>query len=284
MNKWMMALSMACLLALGSVAQAPLRVMSFNIRFDNPRDSPNHWQARRDKLASQVRYHQTDLLGVQEALHGQVTDLQQLLPGFGFVGVGRDDGRTQGEYSGIFYRQDRLEVLRSASFWLSLSPEVPGSKSWDAAITRLVTWAQFKDRRTGRVFFHFNTHFDHIGQEARRQSARLLLQQVQQLAGTTPVIVTGDFNAKPTDEPIRILLEAANPQRLTDSYQLSATGHYGPLGTFNAFSPRERDEAPIDYIFVKGPWQVLDHATLSQTWGGLFASDHFAVLATLQLP
>jgi endonuclease/exonuclease/phosphatase family metal-dependent hydrolase len=284
MKKRMMALSMACLLTLVSMAQTPLRVMSFNIRFDNPKDSPNHWQARREKLASQVRYHHTDLLGVQEALHGQVQDLQQLLPGFGFVGVGRDDGQTKGEYSGIFYKTERLELLQSATFWLSLTPEVPGSKSWDAAITRLVTWARFKDKKTGKIFFHFNTHFDHIGQEARRQSARLLLQQVQQLAGSKPVIVTGDFNAKPTDEPIRILLEAANPQRLTDTYQLSATGHYGPMGTFNAFSNRERDEVPIDYIFVKGPWRVQDHATLSQTWGGLFASDHFAVLATVLLP
>jgi endonuclease/exonuclease/phosphatase family metal-dependent hydrolase len=266
-----------------SLAQS-LRVMSFNIRYDNPRDSPNHWQARKEKVASQILFHEADIVGVQEALHRQVQYLREALPGYGFAGVGRDDGKESGEYSGIFYKLGRLELLESRTFWLSLTPEVPGSKGWDAAITRIVTWAKFRDKQSGRHFYHFNTHFDHMGQEARRQSARLLLQKVQDIAGKVPALVTGDFNARPSDEPIQIITDQGNPLRLTDSKGLSASGHYGPSGTFNAFGPREQDDNPIDYIFVRGKWTVKQHATLSQTWGGLFASDHFAVLAVLALP
>jgi endonuclease/exonuclease/phosphatase family metal-dependent hydrolase len=262
-------------------AQKPLQVITFNIRFDNPKDSPNHWLARRDKVASQILFHEADMVGVQEALHNQAQDLNGLLPGFAFTGVGRDDGKEKGEYAGIFYRQSRLQLLASSTFWLSLTPEVPGSKSWDASITRIVSWAKFKDKATGKLFYHFNTHFDHMGQEARRQSARLLLQKVQEIAGKTPALVTGDFNAKPTDEPIQAITNANDPLRLFDAKQASRSGHYGPEGTFNAFGPKELDNAPIDYIFTRGNWQVLKHATLSQTWQGRFASDHFAVMATL---
>jgi endonuclease/exonuclease/phosphatase family metal-dependent hydrolase len=250
-------------------AQQPLHVMTFNIRLNVASDSLNAWSYRKDKLASQVLFHQAELLGVQEALHDQMMDLGERLPQFKFVGVGRDDGKTKGEYSAIFYDTTRLLVLQSNTFWLSLTPEVPGSKSWDAAITRIVTWAKFKDRKTKKILYAFNTHFDHMGKVARKESALLLLQKIKEIAGTTPAVITGDFNAKPTDEPIR--------------EELSATPHYGPTGTFNGFRSKETDDLPIDYIFIKGKWKVLNHATISQTWEGRFASDHFSVLAELVL-
>jgi len=261
-----------------------ISVMSFNIRYDNPADSPNHWLARKDHLASQILFHDATIVGVQEALDHQVKQLQQLLPGYAFFGVGRDDGKTKGEYSGIYYQKNVLELLEQHTFWLSLTPEVAGSKSWDAAITRVVTWGRFRHRKSGKICYHFNTHFDHIGKEARRNSAQLLVEKIAQIAGNNNVVVTGDFNAHPQDEPMQVILDKASPIHLTDSKSISQAPHYGPGGTFNAFQTSEKDKEPIDYILLKGNWQVLKHATISQSWEGRFASDHFAVLALLRLP
>src|SRR5829696_8070475 len=167
----------AVLLTLSSIAQ-DLNVMTFNIRLNIALDSLNAWPYRKDKVASQVLFHDVQLLGVQEALHDQVMDLKERLPNFKYAGGGRDDGKEKGEYSAIFYDTTRLQVLQSQTFWLSLTPEVPGSKSWDAAITRIVTWGKMRDKKTNKVFFAFNTHFDHMGKEARRESAKLLLKRV----------------------------------------------------------------------------------------------------------
>jgi endonuclease/exonuclease/phosphatase family metal-dependent hydrolase len=261
-----------------------LNVMTFNIRLNTASDSLNAWPYRKDKVASEVLFHRVHLLGVQEALHDQMQDLQERLPLYRSVGGGRDDGKTNGEYSAIFFDTSRLQLLQSRMFWLSETPEVPGSRGWDAAITRIVTWAKFKDKKTGKQFFAFNTHFDHIGEVARRESAKLVLKRVQEIAGNSPVVFTGDFNSRPSDEPIRVILDTANPLHLEDSKEKSLAPHYGPTGTFNAFQARERDNDPIDYIFVKGKWRVLSHATISESWNGRFASDHFAVMASLLLP
>lgn len=274
-------LFLACAIGMALAAQ-DLHVMSFNIRYNTASDSLNAWPYRKDKLASQVLFHDVDLLGVQEALHGQMQDLKQLLPGYKYVGVGRNDGHTRGEYSAIFYDTTRLKVLDSATFWLSLTPDVPGSKSWDAAITRIVTWARFRDKKTKKVFYAFNTHFDHLGKIARLESARLLIKKIDTIAGKHAVVVTGDFNAGPGEEPIKAILDQSNPLHLLDSKNLSESGHYGPEGSFNGFGPMERDDQPIDYIFLKGNWKVLKHATIAQSWQGRFASDHFSQLAVLR--
>lgn len=264
-------------------AQSALRVMTFNIRLNTSSDSLNAWPYRKDKVASQIVFHKIELLGVQEALHDQMMDLQQRLPQFKYTGGGRDDGKTKGEYSAIFYDTTKLQLLSSGMFWLSETPAVAGSKGWDAAITRIVTWAKFKDRKTKKIFFAFNTHFDHMGKIARRESAKLVLQKVKEIAGTTPAVITGDFNAEPGDEPIQVIVDKNNPLRLTDSKELSQKAHYGPTGTFTGFQSKERNDQPIDYIFLKGNWKVLTHATISQTWMGRFASDHFSVMAELLL-
>jgi endonuclease/exonuclease/phosphatase family metal-dependent hydrolase len=264
-------------------AQSPLRVMTFNIRLNTSSDSLNAWPYRKDKVASQILFHKIELLGVQEALHDQMLDLQQRLPQFKYTGGGRDDGKTKGEYSAIFYDTTKLQLLSASMFWLSETPTVAGSKGWDAAITRIVTWAKFKDKRSKKIFFAFNTHFDHMGKVARRESAKLVLQKVKEIAGSTPAVITGDFNAEPSDEPIQVIVDKNNPLRLTNSKELSQTPHYGPTGTFTGFQSKERNDQPIDYIFLKGNWKVLTHATISQIWGGRFASDHFSVIAELQL-
>jgi endonuclease/exonuclease/phosphatase family metal-dependent hydrolase len=265
------------------VAQKTLNVLTFNIRFDNPKDAPNDWPNRKDKVTSQILFHEADIIGIQEALHGQLLDMEKGMPGYKYTGIGRDDGKQKGEYSCIFYNTNRLELLASETFWLSETPTVAGSKSWDAAITRIVTWTRFKDKHTKRVFYHFNTHFDHMGKIARRESAAMLLRAVDSIAGKTPAVITGDFNAQPQDEPILVIMDAANPLKLTDSKAISATGHYGPVGTFNGFGHKEQADQPIDYIFLKGNWQVQQHATLSQTWVGRFSSDHFPVFTRLML-
>ena len=150
----------ALLVSAGIQAQA-LNVMTFNIRYNTAADSANAWPFRKDKAASQILFHEVQLLGVQEALYEQIQDLQQRLVQFKYVGVGRDDGKQKGEFSAIFYDTTRLQLIASETFWLSEQPTVPGSKSWDAAITRIVTWARFRDRKTKKAFFAFNTHFDH---------------------------------------------------------------------------------------------------------------------------
>jgi endonuclease/exonuclease/phosphatase family metal-dependent hydrolase len=272
-----------CLGATTAIAQPSIKVCSFNIRFNNPKDAPNDWPNRKDKVSSQLLFHEADIIGVQEALHGQLQDMLADMPGYRYTGVGRDDGQQAGEYSCIFYNTQKFELLASQTFWLSLTPTVPGSKSWDAAITRIVTWARFKEKKSGRRFMVFNTHFDHVGKEARRQSAHLLLRAVDSLRGGLPAIVTGDFNAAPTDEPMQVLTQPDNPLALLYAKNLSKRGHYGPVGTFNGFGPKEQSDQPIDHILLKGKWVVEQHATLSQTWQGRFASDHFAVFAVVKL-
>ena len=270
------------LLTAPAIAQE-LNVMTFNIRLNTVADSMNAWPYRKDKVASQILFHEAHIIGVQEALHEQMTDLQQRLRQYKYRGVGRDDGKEKGEYSAIFYDTTRLQALQSKTFWLSETPEVAGSKSWDAAITRIVTWIKFRDKKTKKIFFAFNTHFDHIGKTARRESSKILLQKVKDIAGSMPSVITGDFNATPADEPVQVILDRSNPLHFVDSKEVSLKPHYGPSGTFNAFQEKERDDQPIDYIFLKGKWKVLNHATISQTWQGRFASDHFSVLAIVQL-
>ena len=168
-------------------AMTPLRVISYNVRFNNPGDGINAWPERRDRVAALLRFHEADLIGVQEALAGQLDDLDAALPGHAWLGVGRDDGATTGEYTAIFYRTDRLELLDEGTFWLSPTPSVPGSVGWDAAITRIATWARFRDLRTGTAFVHLNTHFDHVGAEARTESARLIVDWLGGVDPATPV-------------------------------------------------------------------------------------------------
>ncbi|RPE14061.1 endonuclease/exonuclease/phosphatase family protein [Chitinophaga lutea] len=285
MKKTASALLLCLISALTTFAQdKTLTVMTFNIRYNTPRDSVNAWPNRKDKVASQILFHQPQVLGVQEALWDQMDDLAKALPGYKFIGVGRDDGDKKGEFSAIFYDAARLTLLDQRTFWLSETPETVGSKGWDAAICRIVTYGRFRDNKTKKEFYHFNTHFDHIGKVARRESAKLLLKKVQEIAGKTPVVITGDFNATPTDEPIQVIVNQQDPQRLTDAKAISKTPHYGPNSTFNSFRAHDIGNEPIDYIFLKGNWGVNKHATISQTWKGLFASDHFSVVAELRFP
>jgi endonuclease/exonuclease/phosphatase family metal-dependent hydrolase len=219
---------------------------------------------------------------VQEALHNQLQDFTAGLKYLKYAGVGRIDGKNKGEYAAILYDTTRLQLLQTETFWLAEQTNVPGQKGWDAAYERVVTWAKFRDRKTRKTFYHFNTHFDHIGKVARRESAKLLLQKVKEIAGNTYCIITGDFNAMPEDEPIQVLTNANHADKFIDAKDVSEEMHYGPTGTFNAFKEKEQSQQPIDYIFIKSKIQVLQHATFSQSWDGRFSSDHFPVFAVLR--
>ncbi|MFC1551891.1 endonuclease/exonuclease/phosphatase family protein [Candidatus Latescibacterota bacterium] len=265
----------------------PLRVMTFNIRYNTPNDGENAWPNRKDMAAGMILFHNADIVGIQEGLRGQVDDLAERLPGYGWIGIGRDDGKNAGEFMAVFYRRDRLELLDQSTFWLSETPEKPGI-GWDAACNRVVTWGRFKDVRTGEKFYHFNTHFDHRGQIARRESAKLLIEAISEIAGSEPLAVTGDFNARPGSEPIGIItqgmpgISGSAEKKLTDSGSVSLHGHHGPSGTWTGFkSAGSPGDEPIDYIFIKNGVRVLRHGTLSDSFDGRFPTDHMPVLAEI---
>jgi endonuclease/exonuclease/phosphatase family metal-dependent hydrolase len=280
MNKIIFFVLFSCLAVTVKVQQS-VTAMTFNIRLNLASDSLNAWPYRKDKVAAQIIFHHADIIGVQEALYEQMTDLQTALMDYSYVGVSRDDGKTKGEFSAIFYNRKRLSIIKTATFWLSQLPQTPGSMGWDAACPRVVTWANMKDKKTGKSFFIFNTHFDHIGKMARKNSALLLLQAVDSIAGKQQAIVMGDFNASILDEPIQLITNTKDQLHLTDTKDISAIAHYGPTGTFNGFEAKEKSDLAIDHIFFNRNVQVRRHATISESWMGRFASDHFAVLAEI---
>lgn len=256
-----------------------VRVMSFNIRYNNAADGENAWPKRRDWVAEIIREQKVDILGVQESQHGQVDDLEERLPEYAWYGAGRDDGKQAGEYVPLFWKKDRFEAVAKGLFWLSTTPDKPGSKSWDTAITRMVTWAKLKDKVSGKTLFVANTHFDHRGVEARKESAKLLLEQLPKLAGDLPVILTGDFNCLPTSDPYAVLIgkQGQPAWRLEDTRVASKNKPEGPNSTWNGFKRIVPDQQ-IDFIFTRG-LDTESHAILETVKDGKFASDHLPVLA-----
>jgi endonuclease/exonuclease/phosphatase family metal-dependent hydrolase len=268
----------------GRADAAAVRVMTFNIRYDNPDDGVDAWPNRRDRVAGLIRFHGADAVGVQEAEAHQLVELDARLPGFARVGVGRTDGREEGEFSAILYRTARLDMLASGTFWLSPTPEVVGSKGWDAAIERVATWARFRDRATGCTYVHLNTHFDHMGERAREESARLVRQRLATLAAGLPVVVTGDLNVAPTTAAYRIFTRdtiAGAFAPLADAFATTRTPHYGPTATWTAFKAIEPGQR-IDYVLVSPGVAVHAHGILSDRWDDRFPSDHLPVLAVVE--
>ena len=270
--------------ALPPTEEGALRVMSFNIRYDNSGDGDDRWAKRRDAVAATIARHKVDVAGLQEALSQQIDDLAERLPDYAWYGVGRDDGEQRGEFVPIFYRKDRFELLSKGQFWLSESPETPGSRSWDAAITRLVTWVELRDKARDVTFFAFNTHFDHLGNRARLHSAELVRERIPMIAGEVPAVLTGDLNCVAKSAPYRALTEAAGDgdgdvrPTLLDARKVCLTDPVGPDSTWNAFREIEPGRT-IDYVFVTAGWKVALHAVLDERAGGRFVSDHLPVLA-----
>ena len=250
-----------------------LTVLSYNIRYDNPNDGENQWKYRKERVANYIKEISPDIIGMQEVLEPQLVFLDVSLKEFSYVGVGREDGKTKGEYSPILYNSNRLTLLQTDTFWLSETPTVI-SVGWDAALERICTYAQFKHKETGQKFWVFNTHFDHIGELARIQSAKLIHQKIKMLnTNNFPVIITGDFNLTPDTAPIKIFQNA-----YVDVMQKTPT-NANNYGTFTGFDKLSNGKERIDYIFQKGLKTLKStHIWLKTTSGG-WASDHHPVQA-----
>ncbi|PWN07681.1 endonuclease/exonuclease/phosphatase family protein [Rhodohalobacter mucosus] len=259
-----------------------VRIMSYNIRFDNPDDGINSWPNRSHHVSHLIEEkYRPDLIGVQEALVHQLEELQDALENYFWVGAGRSDGNRGGEFSPIFYNSNKFGLLQTNTFWLSETPDIPGSLSWDAAITRVVTWARFKEKTTGREFILFNTHFDHMGTESRKESAALLLNEAKRISGGIPFVITGDLNITEESDVYEIL---KNDPAVKDARYASNTGHQGPTASFNNWMELREPESRIDYIFVKSDIEVLRHQIADDRYNDRFPSDHLPVIADIHLP
>ena len=265
-------------LALGAVAQENIELITYNIRMNTSGDGEHAWPYRKNDVAALFRFHRADIFCVQEALPDQMDDLAAAFPDFTYEGVGRDDGKRLGEFSAVFYNHERFNKLKGGTFWLS---ETPGECSfgWDAACRRVCSWVQLEDLESGGVLYVFNTHFDHRGEVARRESANLILDEIDEITqGNKAVVLCGDFNLPPSSEPIALIQE-----NLQDAFQVSERPPYGSVATYHGFTydnpPRER----IDYVFVSEDIKVLRYGGLTDSRDRSFFSDHLPVLVTLQL-
>ncbi len=261
----------------------PTKVMSFNIRYGTANDGDNHWDKRKEFLLKTIQAFQPDLLGTQETLGFQRDFLRESLAGYGWLGVGRDDGKESGEMMALYYRLDRYDLLESGHFWLSESPETAGSKSWDAALPRMASWVRLQDKSNSRRILFINTHFDHKGKEARLQSAKLLRKKAHELKKDAWVIITGDFNAGAKSDPYQALF-ATDTQSITlrDTYRVQPQVPQGPEGTFSNFRENQTQGERIDWIAVSEEWKVELSKIDRVAREGRTPSDHFPVEAILQ--
>jgi len=258
------------------------RVMSYNIRYagDEKIDGENAWSKRKEQVSTMIRFHKADIIGLQEALKLQIDDLVQLLPYFEFAGAGRDDGKNKGEFSVILYNKNKFDELDNGTFWLSETPGVP-SKGWDAAFPRICSWIKLKQKITGKVFFIFNTHLDHISQGARTNGSGLIIDSIIAKGSGYPVILTGDFNYRQSEDGYKKITGGDSPMK--DAQFVSKNGHYGSDVTFNNFGKELTPGNKIDYIFVNDKISVIEHGVISEMINKMYPSDHMPVVAEVEI-
>lgn len=263
-------------------AQAPVRVLSYNIRYGTANDGAHAWPNRREAVTGLIRDHAPHLIGFQEALRFQLDELAGRLPGYREIGVGRDDGRTRGEYAAIWVDTLRFAVVDQGTFWFSDTPAIPGSKHWGNNVTRISTWVRLADRLTGDTLRFYNNHWDHESQPSREKSAAMLLGRIA--ADASPrdlLLVTGDFNADETNAASRAML-ADRRVPLRDAYRVIAPAAT-VVGTFNGFKG-DSTQGKIDFVLAGPAWRILDAGIDRRRVGALWPSDHFAVWATIARP
>lgn len=253
-----------------------LKVMTYNIRYSNGSDGVNSWNKRKEKLADLIKKSDPDVLGVEEALHCQMKDLTKMLKDYTYVGVGRDDGKEKGEYAAIFYKKSRLKVLKSGSFWLSETPEVPGSMGWDAVCPRMATWAEFEDVNTNQQFLLLTSHLDHVGTQARLQSMFKLKGWFSAYPSKKPAILCGDFNFNPTEEPYEAFF--SHEENWKDARPAN-----NKQGTFCGFEKGKTDCTIIDYVFLTNEWKAESFEVPQDNNGTYYPSDHLPVVVTVSL-
>ncbi|HYG03381.1 MAG TPA: endonuclease/exonuclease/phosphatase family protein [Chryseosolibacter sp.] len=248
--------------------------MTYNIRYDNPEDGPNAWSIRKAKVFDIIKENDPDILGVQEALYHQVKELTAARDNMQYVGVGRDDGRINGEFSPIIFKKERFDLQEQGTFWLSETPDIPGSIGWDAQITRVATWALLIDKETARKILAVNTHFDHVGEQARQKSAELIKEKIVALDFEVPVIITGDFNFTREENPYFLLTDGMTVELIDPAPEIT--------GTYCTFEVGTECKA-IDYIFVTNEWNADGYTVIQDNDGTYFPSDHLPVMISLSL-
>lgn len=255
-----------------------LKIATFNLRMDTPSDGENAWFHRKDMVNDLIRFYGFDLFGTQEGFTHQLNDILRLSD-YRFIGVGRDDGKDAGEHCAIFYRSDRFKVLDQGDFWLSEHPEKPG-RGWDGTCcNRICTWGKFEDLKNHKQFYFFNVHYEYEGDVARRESSNLMISRIKSIAGNQPVFLTGDFNAFPTEEPIRILNDSGF---LNDSYKITKEAPFGPVCTYHGYDSTIKTEKRLDYIWVTDSIQIDKYGVLTNTLYGHTPSDHFPVMVVAE--
>jgi endonuclease/exonuclease/phosphatase family metal-dependent hydrolase len=253
-----------------------MEVMSYNIKYANENDGENSWSKRKDFITNQIKFYEPEIFGVQEALVSQLKHFQSEMRNYEFVGVGRDDGKEAGEFSAIFYDSDEFKVLVENTFWLSETPDEI-SVGWDAAMERICTYAKLEDKSSGQTFWVFNTHFDHIGEKARENSAKLIWEKISTInKKNLPVILMGDLNLEPDTNAIEFLSEKMNDSKVVSELE------FGPEGTFNGFNFNEPVNTRIDYIFTSDDFEVQKYGVLSDSKDLKYPSDHLPVMVELK--
>jgi len=271
--------ALLCLLAFSSSKAQTFSIATYNLRYDNAGDSGNLWKDRAPIVTELIRFHDFDIFGTQEGFESQLKDISQSLPAYNRSGVGRDDGKSAGEFSAIFYKKDKYRLLANGDFWLSETPGKP-SLGWDAkCCNRICSWVQLQDKRSGKKFYVFNAHFDHEGAKARIESSKLVLQKIRSIAGNAAAIFTGDLNGDHQSEPYR---ELENSGLLTDTYK-RVDHPYLNNGSFNGFKGTNGRMGVIDHIFVSSSIQPLKWGVLTDTYHGKYPSDHFPVMSVIKL-
>lgn len=260
-----------------------IKVMTLNVRHDNPADSLNSWAQRAPIVSKFLKDEKPEIIGLQEVLASQYGLLDSVLTEYGSAGIGREDGIKKGEMNPIFFNRERFDMIRTKTFWLSETPDNPGSVSWGASLPRIVTWMELSDKITGKHFFFFNTHFAHDSDTARIMSSHLLLGKVDSIASGFPFIITGDFNMIHSAESYRILTGPYESfPLLADAYAISDKRHTGPAYTYNGFSDKTK-AGRIDYIFVRNGMKVEEHRAFIRKENGIYISDHWPVEAVVSL-
>ncbi len=259
------------------MAQEPVELITYNIRLNTAADGEHAWPHRKEDVAALFRFHRASIFCVQEALPGQIDYLEDEFPQFYYEGVGRDDGVREGEFSAVFYEKSRFRRLDGGTFWLS---ETPGqcSYGWDAACRRVCSWVKLEDIASEKVLFVFNTHFDHVGEVARKESASLILEKLGELAGEgVPVVLCGDFNLPPGSAPLELIRGTLN-----DAFYVTELPPYGSVATYHGFSYDDPPGKRIDYVFVSEGVRILRYGALTDSRDRSFFSDHLPVLVTLK--
>lgn len=255
-----------------------IKVITYNIRLDVASDGVNQWGKRTGSVKELLTKCDPDVLGIQEGLFNQMIDLQNMLPDYFYVGVGRDDGDKKGEFSAIFFRKSLFELVSSNTFWLSPTPEIPGSKGWDAAITRICSYAHVKIKSSGKYLFVFNTHFDHIGEKARKKSAKLIIQKVAEIAKDAAVILSGDFNSDPSTKAFKTIINNKK-HPMKDGFVKSDK----PDCTFTGFGVNSGVCKHIDFIFYDKSFEQKSYQIITDNNGTFYPSDHLPVECVLLL-